>query len=161
MEGWTDFFVAEVGAAAALAGLLVVAISINIERILKFPSLPGRAWQTLVTIGVALVVASLALMPGQPLSLFGWEALVGGLVVAYTGVREAVRTVAMRKPGDPLGWIVMPLATVGYVCLPDIVGGWLLVAGSGSGLYWVAIGIILAFLATLQNGWVLLIEILR
>jgi hypothetical protein len=29
------------------------------------------------------------------------------------------------------------------------------------GLYWIATGIILSFVATRQNGWVLLIEILR
>jgi len=44
MDGWTDFYVAEVGAAAALAGLLVVAISINIQRIMQYPALrAGRA----------------------------------------------------------------------------------------------------------------------
>src|ERR1700753_1706008 len=102
MEGWTDFFVAEVGAAAALAGLLVVAISINIERILKYPSLPGRAWQTLVMIGVALVIASLALLPGQPLVYFGGEVLAGGGIVAFTGVVEAVRTLRIRHKDDPI-----------------------------------------------------------
>ena len=55
MEAWTDFFVAEVGAAAALAGLLVVAISINIAKIMGFPLLPGRAAQTLIIIGGALL----------------------------------------------------------------------------------------------------------
>jgi len=161
MEGWTDFYVAEVGAAAALAGLLVVAVSINIERILKFPSLPGRAAQTLVMVACALVIASLALFPGQPHVYFGWEALAAGVIVAGTGIREAAHTIRIRKPDDPVGWIVIPLATVALACLPNLVGGVLLIAGNEAGLYWVAVGVILSFLATLQNGWVLLVEILR
>jgi hypothetical protein len=36
-------FVAETGAAAALTGLVIVAISINIGTILKYPHLPARA----------------------------------------------------------------------------------------------------------------------
>ena len=55
MEGWSDFYVAAVGGSAALAGLLVVAISINIAQIMKFPLLPGRAAQTIIKIGAALV----------------------------------------------------------------------------------------------------------
>jgi len=38
---WANFFVAEVGASAALAGLVVVATSINLSRILLFPQLPA------------------------------------------------------------------------------------------------------------------------
>lgn len=41
-DGWTGLFFAEVGASAALAGLLFVAISINLDRILTGPGLPGR-----------------------------------------------------------------------------------------------------------------------
>jgi hypothetical protein len=39
---WANFFVAEVGAAAAPSGLIIVAISINLQRILSFPQLPDR-----------------------------------------------------------------------------------------------------------------------
>ncbi len=161
MEGWTDFYVAEVGAAAALAGLLFVAISINIERILNFPSLPGRAFQTLAMIAAALVIAGLGLIPGQPHTWFGWEALAAGLVIAATAVREAMLTARHRKPNDPLGWIVIPFVTAAFAFLPNLIGGVLLIGSNDAGLYWIAIGVITTFLATLQNGWVLLIEILR
>ena len=43
VQEWTDLFVATTGAAAALAGLVFVAVSINIERILKFEGLAERA----------------------------------------------------------------------------------------------------------------------
>jgi hypothetical protein len=39
---WQSFFSAEVGAAAALAGLVAVAISINLARILAFPHCMDR-----------------------------------------------------------------------------------------------------------------------
>jgi hypothetical protein len=64
MGAWTDFFLGEVGAAAALAGLLVVAVTINIEKIMSFPLLPGRAAHTVVIIGGALMILSFALFPG-------------------------------------------------------------------------------------------------
>jgi modulator of FtsH protease len=41
-EQWHDLFVATAGAAAALAGLIFVAVSINLEQILKYPALPPR-----------------------------------------------------------------------------------------------------------------------
>ena len=57
--------VAEVGAAAALSGLVIVAISINLQRILSFPQLPGRAAEMLIMLVGTLLASSFALMPGQ------------------------------------------------------------------------------------------------
>jgi hypothetical protein len=47
MQGWQSLFVAEAGAAAALAGLLPVAVSINLTRILEYPGLSAAADVTL------------------------------------------------------------------------------------------------------------------
>jgi modulator of FtsH protease len=40
---WATFFSAELAALAALTGFVVVAISINLSRILAFPALPRRS----------------------------------------------------------------------------------------------------------------------
>ena len=43
VAAWRDFFTACAGASAALAGLIFVALSVNIGEILKFEHLPARA----------------------------------------------------------------------------------------------------------------------
>jgi modulator of FtsH protease len=161
MEGWSDFFVAEVGAAAALAGLLVVAVTINVERILKYPLLPGRAAETIIIVGAALVVGCLGLFPRQPPVWFGLEALAAGLFVGATGLWHLRAAILRRNAGDPLTWTLVPLIVLALAVLPTVVGGILLIGGDEAGMYWIAVGLILSFVATLQNGWVLLIEILR
>ena len=55
---WESLFVAEAGASAALAGLLFVALSINLERILKGSGLPGRAGEAIVLLLTVLVVST-------------------------------------------------------------------------------------------------------
>ena len=48
IAGWTGFLAAAAGVAATLTGLLFVAVSINLARILEFPGLPERAAETIV-----------------------------------------------------------------------------------------------------------------
>jgi hypothetical protein len=49
-EDWANFALAITAAAATLAGLPFVAMSINLKRILEFANLPARAAQALVEI---------------------------------------------------------------------------------------------------------------
>ena len=53
---WFEFGVAIVGAAAVLSGLLFVAMSINIERIMAIVTLPARAAGRLVLFVIPLMV---------------------------------------------------------------------------------------------------------
>jgi hypothetical protein len=62
---WADLFVATAGASAALAGLVSVAVSINIERILKFAGLPECGVETLVLLLTVLLVSLTGLIPGR------------------------------------------------------------------------------------------------
>ena len=70
---WTDLFVATAGATAALAGLVFVAVSINLDRIIGEAGLPDRALETLLLLVLVLLVSIVALIPGQS----GGAALVG------------------------------------------------------------------------------------
>ena len=62
---WSTFFAATLGAAATLAGLLFVAVSINLDRVLLNTRLLARAGETLIGLMLSLV-ASAALLAPQP-----------------------------------------------------------------------------------------------
>src|ERR1700677_4984867 len=90
--GWENFFVAEVGAAAALTGLLFVAVSINLARILAVPHLPDRAGETLVVLGGVLAAATFGLVPDQGHVALGCEIGATGLFVWGVTVRTQWRS---------------------------------------------------------------------
>jgi hypothetical protein len=71
LAAWADFFVAETGAAAALTGLVIVAISINFGTILKYPHLPVRAAETVTLLTGILILSTLGMVPGQPALIAG------------------------------------------------------------------------------------------
>jgi modulator of FtsH protease len=80
MAGWDSFFVAQVGASAALAGLVFVGISLNQAKIMASAYLPNRAQEALVVLLVNLLLSSLFLTPGQSAVSLGAEVLAVGLI---------------------------------------------------------------------------------
>lgn len=158
---WTDLFVAVAGASAALAGLLFVAVSINVERIINYKGLPERALEALTMLLVPLVVSIAGLMPGQSHVALGIEllAITAALVLMLVrlpvarSLPEGIET----PPQYVLGRQVVRLTgtvLLGIGALAELFA----VAG---GLYWVAAAIVALTLGAVVNAWVLLIEILR
>ena len=99
---WHDFFIAAVRASAALLGLLFATISINLEHILKYPHLPGRAASTLGTLLTVLVICCFGLAPSQPTKAFGWE-IVAMTLLAATQILWVSRH---RDAANPLTWTI-------------------------------------------------------
>jgi hypothetical protein len=160
LEGWTDFNVAMVGATAALAGLLIVAMSVNIAEIMKSPTLPPRAAASIAALVLAIAAGALGLIPGQPDVAYGIEVLVGAAIASAFQV-HAIRVIARDRPISLFDRIAK--STAGVLPIAGFVlGGVLIVAGSAAaGLVAVAVGAVLAVIAAILMAWVVLVEVLR
>jgi hypothetical protein len=157
---WSDFAVAVSGATAALAGLLVVSISINVREIASDRNLPPRAGAALVMLVTPLVAAVCLLIPSQSQEVLGAELLAvgvvaGALLTAFSWPRDLAphRTVTSWFVGQALPGvlIVVPLLIAGIGVLTSGLGG----------LYWLPVSVVFAVVGGLGQAWVLLIEILR
>ena len=122
---WQAFFGAQLGAGATLLGLLFVGLSLNLPRILAYPSLPRRAEIALM---LQIAVAALALIPDQPAAAFAGETLAAaGLVwLATTGLNlRLIRDAAPGNSSRAKANLLLLQATV----LPYLAGAILLLAG--------------------------------
>ena len=159
-DRWTDFGVGVAGASAALAGLVFVAVSINLSEILKYRNLPGRAALTLFLFVTPLIVGILLLVPGQPRAALGAELLAAGVVIG--GSELVINQRSGRSDQETeLTWVLARLAPPIVSCGCLVLAGATLLAQAGGGLYWLVPSVLAAFFFGLINAWVLLVEILR
>ena len=160
LEGWSDFNVAMVGATAALAGLLIVAMSVNIAEIMKSPTLPPRAAASIAALVLALTAGAFGLVPGQPSIAYGIEVLVA-TVLAAIFQWHAIRVVAREDQVSTTDRILKGI--VGILPIGAfLVGALLVIAGAfEAGLIVMAVGSVLSIIAALLFSWVVLVEVLR
>ena len=157
---WGTFFSAETSASAALTGLLFVAISINLQQIVKSPNLVSRALKALLTLTVVLFVSSLCLVPGQSASALAGEIGMLGALLWLSGIWLQHKSVHNNP------YISARARTVHYVlahacALPIIVAAFSILRARGGGLYLLVAATLLCFLSALLDAWVLMIEIQR
>jgi len=157
---WATFFSAELAALAALTGFVVVAISINLARILSYPHLPTRAGEALIGPVGAITATSLVLIPGQPAALLGAEVVAVGLVIVIAPIVFQAGVWRLRRDASARERIARAVTNEGFN-LAFVIGGALLIVGASAGLYWIAAGDILCVIAIVLSAWVLMIEILR
>jgi len=157
---WTSFFSAEASASAALTGLLFVAISINLQQIVRNRSLAARAFKALVTLTAILFVSLLCLVPGQSAHALG----LGFAAIAL--ILWGASTLLQHKAAHNNPFVAararrFNMALAQASALPIVLGAVSLLIGRGGGLYWLVAGTLLSFLSALLDAWVLLIEIQR
>jgi hypothetical protein len=157
---WVEFGVAIAGAAAVLTGLIFVAVSINLEKVLEVHGLPGRAGESIVMFACVLILSFGLLMPGQSRVALGVELVVGGAVLAALLILIALPGLN-RPTRQPLSWRITRIVLALAASVPVVVAGASLLAERGGGLYWLAAAFALSFMAGIANAWVLLVEVVR
>ncbi len=164
VEAWHDLFIASAGAAAALSGLIFVAVSINLREILAAEAktgstyLTGRALESLVALLVILAISIVGLDASISREVFAAFLLV---CAAGSAISPALSFRAYRRSHvKPVYFnlrLVLALSLVAGYALVGIT----LLAQSGGGLHWIPVAFILAISIAASNAWVLLVEVLR
>ena len=156
MEGWHDFFLGELGAAAALTGLLFVSVSVNQARILELGRMADRGVESLIMLMLVFAVSSAPLVPGQPLRLLGGEVLVAGAVTLCLLVRLQHSYLkdleAIYRPRT-MNMVWLNRMAVGPTVLAGLALAW---TGQPWGLYFLPPGILLSIVAAaavLKDGY--------
>lgn len=161
LDGWSDFAVAAAGATAALGGLLIVAMSVNVEQIIASRAPIAGARSTIASLVLAIAVSLLALPPGQTLLAFGIITIALTMIAA--GIQVASIAAQWNMTGEgvttAIRATIVSLAIAEH--LPFIIGGVLLVAERAAGMWGVVIGVVMVVIASMVNAWVLLIEVRR
>jgi modulator of FtsH protease len=162
---WHDLFLAAAGAAAVLAGLVFVGVSINLDTIMSNPTygLAGRALEALVLLVAVLKVTMLLLVPAQGMVPAGAEVLAVGLVGWAAVVIIQLLVLRNWQSLEPaFRWHFVPRVVLCQVATLPIVAAGVGVIGWGvGGLYWLVVGVVLSFLVAVLDAWVLLVEIHR
>ena len=156
-EQWNDFFVMVGGGAAALAGLIFVAMSINPKIIIDNKTHKNRAINMLSGFTAIFMASGLALMGNQyPLAL-GVEWLLLWVIATAIFIRGYV--VAIRSGMSSIG-LNAPRLTGGTICyVAEVIAGIFLILGYSSRLYIAAIGIVVLFAFLISGAWLLMVGI--
>jgi len=158
---WKDFFVTAAGASATLVGLVIVAISVNLQRIIEQPQLPSRGGATVAALVLILITSMAELIPQSGAAL-AIEISVFSLLVWLIQLWSARQImVAYSESRRPLREAVIGIAIGQIQAIPFIIGGISLFIGLRAGPYWIAWGMIATFILSVVNTWILLVEILR
>jgi hypothetical protein len=163
MNAWHDFFLAQAAATATLTGLVFVAVSINLQKIVSDPrsGLAGRAAEALILLVGVLLASVLGLVPGQGGGLLGADVLVVGLA-AWVWI-VAIQLPRLREWGtmraELRGPFVLRVVLGQVATLTLVIAGVAVLWVGRGGLYWLVAGTVFSILAALFEAWVLLVEI--
>ena len=164
LDAWGEFFLGTAGAVAALSGLIFVAVSVNLPKILAAEKseggsfLTGRAIEALVALLSVLGISVFGLAPDLGNVAFGFVLLVAAIFCIIAPVRLV--TVVIGTKHRPAGFVSRLAFAAALVALL-VVSGVSLLAGIGGGLYWLPFAVVLAVTVAAVNAWVLLVEVMR
>jgi hypothetical protein len=150
---WHDYFVVVGGGAAALTGLVFVAMTLHLEEVTSDPVHRHRARTILTGLTAVFIRCALVLMGGQNGQAIAVELIAVLLIVEailYSSIRQAA-----RSADSGVLW-----RTIGsFACLVlEQIGALILFSGSAAGLYLVGLGM-MSFIFMVTGAWLLLVGV--
>jgi len=167
VSAWHDFYVMAGGAAAALTGLVVVALSLHAKAIMAHALYRDRAFAAIVALMTQVFLSAAVLVPDQSSLALGIEV---GLVAVFWLARSIwaipyIRGNAARLRGrayeyrrSALHWATEWTVWIVWV-IALVASAVELVLGSATGLYLLAVAMVLMFGSQVWSAWVLVAEV--
>jgi hypothetical protein len=154
ISSWHDYFVMVGGGAAALTGLVFVAMTLHLEEITRDPVHRHRARTILTGLTAVFIRCALVLMGGQNFQAVALDLIIVLTVVEvilYTSIRQAMRS-ADR------GVLYRTIGSFGCLILEEA-GAIVLFFGNAWGLYAVGLGMMSSFIFMVTGAWLLLVGV--
>ena len=156
---WHDYFMMVGGGAAALTGLVFVAMSLHLDQIALNAAHRHRARTVLTGLTAVFIRCALVLMAKQSGQAVAVELIGVLIVVEFVLFRSISQALAAADPSDrALLW-----RTIGsFACLViEQAGALALFFGNAGGLYVVGIGMMASFVFMVTGAWLLVIGVRR
>lgn len=145
------------GGAAALTGLVFVAMTLNLGEIVKETTHKHRAINTLTGFTAIVVICALALMGGQNYLSLGIEWLIASSIGACIYIHGITK--ARRKGRSRFGLGLPRLVFGAALYMVEIIGTIMLALGYIAGLYIAAITMVALLTFTITGAWLLLVGV--
>jgi hypothetical protein len=151
---WHDYFMTVGGGAAALTGLIFVAMTLHLDEVINSAVHRHRARTILAGLTAVFIRCALVLMGGQNAQAVAVE-IIAVLLVVETLLYRSIRLAARDADNAVL------LRAIGsFACLVlEQVGAVVLFLGFSWGLYVVALGMMSSFIFMVTGAWLLLVGV--
>jgi hypothetical protein len=160
---WHDFFVMLGGAAAALTGLVFVALSLHLDRVVANPFHRFRAGISVAGLTSMVILSGAALVPTQSHQAFGLEVLANAAIFFWLNVTASRPTLSRFRYGfSPANAGPRPPSRLLYgltVTVAYTLAGLFLFFGSGVGFLILAVALASSLTAGIKTAWDLMVEL--
>lgn len=158
-EHWHDLYVMFGGSSAALLGLLFVATSLHLDKIVSNPGFRMRARNLTIHLVVTLILAAAVLTP-QPIAVLGGELVAVSLCGLWLPLsfhyNAHFKNKAMGKRG---GLSIVRGLTYLVAYLLALAGGAALIDQSNWGMYLLTLAYVIFIGSVVWNAWTIMVGV--
>jgi hypothetical protein len=155
---WRDVYGVLASSAAALIGLLFVAISLHLDQIIKKPFFHRRALNNTVYLVTTFVEALLILVP-QPNLTVGVEIIIINLFVLQLPLRNIYLYPKSKQAYLDVGWTIYPAFVFLTALLLGIAGGVGLIENLNWSIYLVTTSCIMLLVTVVFCAWAIMLAV--